>query len=74
MHYHHIGCDFRDGVRDLAQLDDAFRHVATRDLDIARPHGAGYAAACNLKFVLYRDFSDHFRGTRDAGVAPETAE
>jgi hypothetical protein len=74
MDYHHIGCDLRDGVRDLAQLDDAFRRVATRESDIEKLHSAGCAAARNLKFALYRDFPDRFRGTGNAGVAPETAE
>ncbi len=48
-------------TRDLAQLDDAFRRVATRTGEVEELHGAVYGAACNLKFALYRDFPDPVR-------------
>ena len=43
---------------DLAQLDAAFRKVATRAGEIETVHAAVYRAVQNLRFALYRDFPD----------------
>lgn len=51
-------------VDDLAQLDDAFKVVATRDGEIERLHARVYSAVCNLRTALYRDFPDPQRAVR----------
>jgi hypothetical protein len=45
-------------VRDLAQLDQAFRQVSTRRDPIESFHAAVNQAVRNLAFALYRDFPD----------------
>jgi hypothetical protein len=49
-------------VRDMAQLDQAFQRVATREAEIETLHRAVYSAVKEVKFALYRDFPDPFRG------------
>lgn len=49
-------------TRDLAQLDLAFRRVATRAPDVESLHGAVYALATNFRAGLSRDFPDPERG------------
>lgn len=48
-------------VRDLAQLDEAFRDVSSRSEPIESLHAAVNQAATNLSFALYRDFPDPHR-------------
>lgn len=48
-------------THDLAQLDEAFRVVATRDGEIERLHARVYSAVANLRTALYRDFPDSER-------------
>lgn len=48
-------------VEDLAQLDDAFRRVATRAGDIETFHHAVNSLVDNARFALYRDFPDAVR-------------
>lgn len=48
-------------IADLAQLDDAFREVATRSGPIEALHHAVNRSARNLSFALYRDFPDAAR-------------
>jgi hypothetical protein len=48
-------------VQNLAQLDDAFRLVATRSGEIERLHSAVFTAVTDLKTALYRDFPDEER-------------
>lgn len=45
-------------TNDLAQLDAAFRKVATRAGEVEVAHAAVYRAVENLRFALYRDFPD----------------
>ncbi len=45
-------------AENLAQLDDAFRLVATRTGEIERRHFPVYSAAKNVRSALYRDFPD----------------
>lgn len=45
-------------LTDLAQLDRAFREVATRSGPIEVLHHAVNRSATNLTFALYRDFPD----------------
>jgi hypothetical protein len=45
-------------VRDLAQLDDAFREVSTRSGVVEELHAAVNQSARDLTFALYRDFPD----------------
>ena len=45
-------------VRDLAQLDAAFRRVASRDDAVEPLHAAVYRSVRNVRFALYRDFPD----------------
>ncbi|MFQ5510843.1 MAG: DUF6614 family protein [Candidatus Krumholzibacteriia bacterium] len=45
-------------VRDLAQLDEAFSHAATRGPEVEPLHAGVYAMIENVKFALYRDFPD----------------
>jgi hypothetical protein len=48
-------------TRDLAQLDAAFQHVATRREPVESVHFGINAHVQNLKIGLYRDFPDEFR-------------
>lgn len=48
-------------LRDLAQLDEAFREVSGRAEPIESLHAAVNQAATNLTFALYRDFPDGHR-------------
>lgn len=48
-------------VRDLAQLDEAFREVSARAEPIESLHAAVNQTATNLTFALYRDFPDPHR-------------
>ncbi len=48
-------------VRDMAQLDDAFREVSTRSGDMEELHAAVNQLACDVTFALYRDFPDPHR-------------
>jgi len=48
-------------VKDLAQLDEAFLHAATRASDVEPLHACVYAAIEDVKFALYRDFPDAVR-------------
>jgi hypothetical protein len=45
-------------VRDLAQLDAAFRDVSARSGAIEELHAAVNQSARDLRFALYRDFPD----------------
>ncbi|MGI9405021.1 MAG: DUF6614 family protein [Hyphomicrobiaceae bacterium] len=50
-------------VKDLAQLDQAFGHVATRTGDVeAKHHGVNHMID-SVTFALYRDFPDDVRAT-----------
>jgi hypothetical protein len=48
-------------VRDLAQLDDAFRHVASRREPVEGLHFGVNGLVRNTSFALYRDFPDPVR-------------
>lgn len=48
-------------VKDLAQLELSFQHVATRSGEIEILHKAVYGAVIDAKFALYRDFPDPVR-------------
>jgi hypothetical protein len=48
-------------TKDLAQLDAAFQHVATRREPVESVHFGVNAHVQNLKIGLYRDFPDEFR-------------
>ena len=45
-------------ARDLAQLDEAFSHAATRTGDPERLHAEVYSRVTNYHAALYRDFPD----------------
>jgi hypothetical protein len=45
-------------VRDLSQMDNAFRVVAARSGEIEKLHHAVYSAVSEFKSALYRDFPD----------------
>ena len=47
--------------RDLAQLDTAFNHVASRAEPVESTHFDVNSKVTNLKFGLYRDFPDPVR-------------
>jgi hypothetical protein len=53
----HIVLEFND----LAQLDEAFGHVATRTDPIESFHHAVNSRVQNVVFALYRDFPDEVR-------------
>lgn len=53
----------RIGVRDLAQLDQAFGVVATRTGEVERLHHPVYSLVTNFRSALYRDFPDPQRAT-----------
>ncbi len=46
---------------DLAQLETAFQHVATRRGEVETLHNAVYITVNDVKFALYRDFPDPVR-------------
>ncbi len=48
-------------VADLAQLDRAFNHVATRSEPVESFHHAVNSLATDVFFALYRDFPDPVR-------------
>jgi hypothetical protein len=48
-------------VTDLAQLDAAFKHVASRAAPVEGLHQAVNSLATDLTFALYRDFPDAVR-------------
>ncbi len=48
-------------IRDLAQLDAAFSHVATRDEPVEGFHFGVNSLVENARFALYRDFPDPMR-------------
>jgi hypothetical protein len=48
-------------TRDLAQLDDAFRQVSTRQSPIEDAHFAVNSLVVNFEAALYRDFPDPHR-------------
>ena len=50
----HVAID----VENLAQLDEAFSLVATREPGIEGLHAAVYSAIREVQFALYRDFPD----------------
>lgn len=50
-------------VKDLAQLDEAFRDVSRRSGRIEELHATVNQAACDVTFALYRDFPDEQRET-----------
>ena len=45
-------------VKDLAQLDAAFKNVSSRRDPIESKHFAVNSLVANIKFALYRDFPD----------------
>ncbi len=48
-------------ITDLAQLDSAFEHVASRAEPVEGLHHGVNSLATNLTFALYRDFPDAVR-------------
>jgi hypothetical protein len=50
-------------TRDLAQLDEAFRAVSTRDDPIEGEHHGVNSLVVNFQAALYRDFPDPHRVT-----------
>jgi len=48
-------------TKDLAQLDAAFNHVASRREPVEGVHFGVNSQVQNLKFALYRDFPDSVR-------------
>lgn len=48
-------------TENLAQLEQAFQHVATRDGEVERLHRHVFTAITDFKSALYRDFPDPFR-------------
>jgi hypothetical protein len=48
-------------TRNLAQLDEAFNHVASRDEPVESIHFDVNSKVQNLRFGLYRDFPDPAR-------------
>lgn len=48
-------------TRDLAQLDRAFQHVASRRDPVESVHFGVNAHVCDLTIALYRDFPDPVR-------------
>ncbi len=49
--------------KGLAQLDDAFTHVASRSGPVESFHQAVNSRVVNVNFALYRDFPDDQRKT-----------
>ena len=50
-------------TRDLSQLDQAFRVVASRAGPVEDNHFSVNSLVENARFALYRDFPDEFRET-----------
>jgi len=50
-------------VRDLAQLEAAFQHVASRTEPVEGHHHGLNSLVQNVTFALYRDFPDAVRQT-----------
>ena len=48
-------------TRNLAQLEEAFNHVATRSEPVESVHFGVNSKVQNLRFGLYRDFPDSVR-------------
>jgi hypothetical protein len=48
-------------TRNMAQLDEAFQHVATRAEPVESVHFGVNSKVENLRFGLYRDFPDPVR-------------
>lgn len=48
-------------TRNLAQLEDAFQHAASRKDPAESLHRDVYGKVQNVKFALYRDFPDAVR-------------
>lgn len=46
---------------DLAQLERAFQHTASRSGEAEDLHAAVFSKVTNTTFALYRDFPDPFR-------------
>lgn len=46
---------------NMAQLEEAFRHVATRNGEVERLHRHVFIAITDFKSALYRDFPDTVR-------------
>jgi len=51
----------RLSFRDLAQLDAAFHHAATRTGEVERRHQAVFQNVVDFQSALYRDFPDAVR-------------
>jgi hypothetical protein len=51
-------------TRSLAQLEQTFQHVATREGEVERLHWAVYASVRDTTLALYRDFPDPVRAPR----------
>jgi hypothetical protein len=60
-------------VNDLAQLDAAFGHVATRAGEVERLHHPVYSMVSNFTSALYRDFPDPER-IADSGAGEQHAD
>jgi hypothetical protein len=52
-------------VADLAQLERAFQHVASRQEPVEGLHFGVNSVVANARFALYRDFPDAFRRRGD---------
>ncbi|MBI5706775.1 MAG: hypothetical protein HZC36_07265 [Armatimonadetes bacterium] len=52
----------------LAQLDEAFLRVATRESQIETMHAAVFSKVCGFKSGLYRDFPDEVRARSHGGA------
>lgn len=53
---------------NLAQLDEAFLRVATRESQIEAMHSAVFSKVCDFKSGLYRDFPDEVRTWPQGGA------
>lgn len=51
----------RLSFRDLAQLDAAFHHTATRSGEVERRHAEVFSRVRDFQSALYRDFPDDVR-------------
>lgn len=49
---------------NMAQLDEAFQHVATREGEVERLHRNVFAEVTDFRSALYRDFPDSVRAKR----------
>ena len=52
-------------TRDLAQLDEAFRSVSTRDEPVESAHHGVNSLVVDFRAALYRDFPDPHRHVGD---------